>query len=105
MPVARLQPTDVADYREKLMLTLSSARELASKCIERAQRRYKNQHDRKATQTQYKIGEWVLVRFPHEETGRLRKLSRPWHGLYWVVSRRDPDITVTKVYFPEEDPI
>ena len=105
MPVARLQPTDVADYREKLMLTLSSARELASKCIERAQRRYKNQHDRKATQTQYKIGEWVLVRFPHEQTGRLRKLSRPWHGLYRVVSRRDPDITVTKVYFPEEDPI
>ena len=48
------------------------------------------------------MGEWVLIRFPHEETGRLRKLSRPWHGPYWITEENDPDVMAVKVYFPEE---
>ena len=48
------------------------------------------------------MGEWVLIRFPHEETGRLRKLSRPWHGPYKITEENDPDVTAVKVYFPEE---
>ena len=37
-----------------------------------------------------------------DETGRQRKLSRPWHGPYRVVAKRDPDVEVSKVYFPQE---
>ncbi len=44
----------------------------------------------------------MLVRFPHEEQGKLRK---PWHGPYRVVSRDDPDVTVVKMYFPQEPAI
>jgi len=44
----------------------------------------------------------VLVRFPHEETGGMRKLSRPWHGPFQIVSREDPDVTVSNVYFPSD---
>ena len=43
--------------------------------------------------------------FPHEETGRMRKLLRPWHGPFRVVSREDPDITVSNVYFPNDTQI
>ena len=32
----------------------------------------------------------------------MRKLSRPWHGPFRVVSRQDPDITVSNVYFPND---
>ena len=32
----------------------------------------------------------------------MRKLSRPWHG---VVDKRDPDITVMKVYSPQDGQI
>ena len=46
-----------------------------------------------------KVGSWVMVYFPHEETGKVRKLSRPWHGLYWVKSVDDPYVAVNKVYF------
>ena len=35
----------------------------------------------------------------------MRKLSRPWHGPYRVVDKRDPDITVVKIYVPQDDPI
>ena len=47
-----------------------------------------------------KIGNWVLVRFPSEETGHQRKLSRPWHGPYRVTSSNATNITATMVYFP-----
>lgn len=58
--------------------------------------------DKRAKNTPSKIGDWVLVHFPQEETGEKRKLSRPWHGPYRVLQHNDPDLTVTKVYFPEE---
>jgi len=38
-----------------------------------------------------------MIHFPQEQTGKLRKLSRPWNGLYHVISRDDPDITVVKI--------
>lgn len=43
-----------------------------------------------------------MVRFPADETGKQRKLSWPWHGPYRV---RDPDIVVSKVYFPRKESI
>ena len=42
------------------------------------------------------------MRFPQEETGRQRKLSCPWHGPYRIVGRHDPDVTVVKVYAPQD---
>ena len=49
--------------------------------------------------------DWLLVRFPHEEGGKQRKISQPWHGTYHMTQRNDPDITVVKVYFSEEGAI
>lgn len=46
----------------------------------------------------------MFVQFPQEETGRLRKLCRPWHGTYRIVSKSDQDETVTRVYL-HGDPI
>ena len=45
------------------------------------------------------------MRFPQDETGKQRKLSRPWHGPYRVTQINDPDITVVKVFFPDDGPI
>ena len=54
----------------------------------------KNQclYDRKAMEKPLRVGDWVLVRFPYEETGKNRKLSQPWHGPYRVLSYREPDV-------------
>ncbi len=112
LPPEPLDPADVRDYREELMLSLSSARELAAMNVRAAQKRYKGQHDKKAQPTKYQLGDWVLIRFPHEESGKRRKLSRPWHGPYRVVQKNDrvvqkndPDISAAKVFFPEEGTI
>ena len=68
------------DYREELALSLTSARELAATSIRNAQQRYKRLYDQKAVKKNYQVGDWVLVKFPQEESGKQRKLSRPWHG-------------------------
>jgi len=87
------------------MLSLSSARELALDSIKRAQDQYKHYFDLSSKQVDYKVGEWIFIRFPADETGRNRKLSHPWHGPYRITTRRDPDVNAVKVYFPNEGQI
>ena len=105
LPLVEPVLTDVMDYRDALVHSLSLARELAATSIQKAQVRYKHYYDRSAKIVHYSVGDWVLVRFPGEETGRLRKLSRPWHGPYRVVAVAEPNVTVVKVYFPQEKQI
>ena len=52
--------------------------------IQAEQQKSKVRYDRnhQVSNQQYQVGDWVLVRFPNEETGAYRKLSRPWHGPY-----------------------
>ena len=105
LPTENLEPTDVTDYREQLMLSLKSARESAITSMQEAQGCYKAQYDKRSKPADYKLGDWVMIRFPHEESGKQRKLSRPWHGPYRIIQRNDPDITAVKVYFPNETQI
>ena len=85
--------------------SLSTARRLAAEAIKGAQTRYKRTYDQRSKEVDYQLGDWVMVKFPQEETGRLRKLSRPWHGPYRIIDRRDPDVTVVKIYAPQEGQI
>ena len=71
---------EITDYREELILSLASARQLANETIQEAQRKYKAQFDRKVKPDRFRAGEWVLIMFPHEELGKNRKLSRPCMG-------------------------
>ena len=101
------QVGSVEEYREELMISLTSARDLAAESIRKAQERYKRTYDRRATYTTTPLrsGDWVLVHMPQDEAGPLRKLSRPWHGPYRVVPVSDPDALLTKVYFPQDKTI
>ena len=82
LPVSSYQPVNINDYREELVVMLSSARKMAAKANQEAQRHYKHQYDKSSTSPKYQIGDWVFAYFPSEETGKLCKLSQPWHGPY-----------------------
>ena len=84
------------------MLSLSSAHDIATRSIQKSQQQYKKYYNNKATSTKFRVGQWVLVKFPQEESARQRKLSRPWHGPYRIISHNDPDLTIQKVYFPDD---
>jgi len=61
-------------------------------------------HDKHATPSKLRVGDWVMIHFPQEETRRLHKLSRSWHGPYQVISRDDPEITTVKIFFQMSHP-
>ena len=87
------------------MLSLSSAREHAVSSVREAQKRYKKQYDKKARTVPFRCGDWALVHFPQDESGKQRKLSRPWHGRHRVTTINGPVATLLTVNFPEEGPI
>ena len=97
-------PVDINDYREELQVSITSARKLAVTTIQKAQKKQKASYDKhtNCTESSFKIGQWVLVYFPQENTGPNRKLSRPWHGPYRITANEQPDICVSKVYFPDD---
>lgn len=101
LPAVSVEPANLLNYREHLMLSLSSARELAASSIHAAQKKYKHHYDKTARPVPFKLGDWVLVCFPQEESRKQGKLSRLWHGLYHIIVRNGPDVTMVKIYFPE----
>lgn len=104
-PPSSLEPTELANYCEELMLSLSATWKLATSQIRKAQAKYKKYHDKKTKLSALKVGDWVLVKFSREESGWMGKLSRPWHGPFQVVFWEDPDMTVMNIYFPGDAPI
>ena len=96
LPPDSFYPTDLDSYQEELMLSLSSARELAVTSIQEAQTSYKTQYDKRANSVNFHLGDWVFIRFPEEDTGKKRKLSRPWYGPFRVIARQDPNMTVRR---------
>ena len=105
LPPTPVKPVAIEDYREELVLMLGEARQQAVTAIQKAQKRYKKSYDQRSQDPTLRVGDWVLVKFPQEESGHLRKLSRPWHGPYCVTSLDLPDVTVTKVYRSEDGPL
>ena len=85
--------TEVIDYREELVLNLSSARALSAKTISKAQQNQTVQYDQHTSSSKLRVGDWILIYFPQDETGKHRKLSRPWHGPYCIISCNNPDVT------------
>lgn len=105
LPADPLCLRDVTGYCEELILSMSSARELAATNVQAAQWRYKQQYDKTAQSAGYQVSHWVLVRFPAQETVKKRKLFEPWHGSYRILARSDPDVTDAKVQLPEDGSI
>ena len=66
------------DYKSMMIREMGAAWDLARKAVTKAQNRQKHHHDKKAKNTNFKIGECVFVQTPAVQTEPLRKLSRPF---------------------------
>ena len=96
-----IEPANIDDFHEELMLSVLSGRALAAstKVMVRSKYKYKWSYGTGAHSVEIKLGQQVLVTLPQDETGKHQKLAHPWHGLHWVMEKRDPDLTVVPVYF------
>ena len=72
------------------------------KSYQKSQQQYKQQYDKKATTPKFCVGDWVIVCFPQDQTRKHQKLSQAWHSLYTIISHDDQDVTVIKMYSPED---
>ena len=96
---------DPEDYRMQLSITMAEAWRLAKGNIERAQNHQKKHYDSSSAPANLEIGERVMVCMPHEMQGKDRKLSRPFHGPYRVVSVTPTNAEVKLVDQPESQSI
>ena len=105
LPTNDVESADVTDYLEELIETLTKVREHAVQSIQKAQQHYKSYYDKvhKCSPVSFKVGESVLIRFPQEELGKQRKLSRPWHGPYRVVEVTPSGVAAQRVYTSKND--
>ena len=77
---------DLDDYKSELVTCLVKAHEDAREQIKKAQVRQKKFYDMHAKEPAYKVGERVMVYMPTDVTGKERKLARPYHGPYRIVT-------------------
>ena len=89
------------DYRQELMVSLHSARTLATQSIQEAQRQYKKHYDKHLIPVDYQVGDWVLVHFPQDESGRLRNIFRPWHGPYRTTALNGSDVIFSTWHYSD----
>ena len=96
---------DMEDYRAELLVNLKTARELALVNIKEAQQKQKTAYDHHSSSSVYKVGDRVMVYMPKEVSGKDRKLARPFHGPFRVVSLTQTNAEVQLVVRPEDPPL
>ena len=80
--------TYILDYREELILSLSSTRALAKKSMTRAQLVQQAEYNKRSRPSKVRVGDWLIIHFPQEETG---KQLYPFVNIY---------LQMGKIYFP-----
>ena len=95
----------LADYTSELAVGLAEAWELARVHVRKAQRRQKAQHDRRATDPPFRVGDRVFVLMPGEKRGKAYKLAKPFKGPYRILSLFDNGAEVQLVEKPQSGSI
>ena len=81
---------NTSDYRSVLINRFLEARKLAHDNIELAQQRQKANHDKKAKEVSYSIGQRVWLFTPNNRKGLSSKLTHNWHGPYRILAKKSP---------------
>jgi transposase InsO family protein len=86
LPEYPLEPEEINEHLEKLRTARSAAR--AS--LEEAQKRMKEQYDKKSNEINYQVGELTWVWFPHLQVGASKKLLNKYSGPYVLIEQTSP---------------
>ena len=96
---------DIDDYKSELVFGLAEAWRTAGEHIQRSQRKQKRKFDRHVKDRTVRVGDRVMVLMPREQTGKQRKLNRPYYGPYRVLDVHPNGVTVRLVDRPKSDSI
>ena len=96
---------ELREYGACLHSRMSNAWELARGMVKKAQSRQKKQYDRRSRPPNFAEGDRVFLLKPAEQTGELRKLARPYHGPYRIVTMNTNTASIRRVDRPEDSPV
>ena len=96
---------DVEDYRCDLVTRMSHAWAIAKEKINSAQQTQKFQFDKTTKVPKLSVGDRVMVYMPIEVQGKTRKLARPFHGPYRILSLTPNNAEVALVEKPGQQSI
>ena len=107
---------DLDDYKSELVFGLADAWQAAGDSIQKAQRKQKRNYDRHSktrairvaghSKTRaIRVADRVMVLMPPEQTGKRRKLNRPYFGPYRVLEVHPNGVTVVPVDRPKDPSI
>ena len=80
----------VETYKQRLVQNLEIAQEMGRFLAQRSQLKFKDFHDRNATNPPYEIGNRVWVFFPRVPKGLSKKLRHRWNGPYRIIEKLSP---------------
>ena len=92
---------DVEDYRSELASGMAEAWELARANVQKAQKRQKRYHDRRATDSLFRVGERVFIYMPAEKQWKAYKFAKPYRGPFRVIALHDGGLEVKPVDKPQ----
>ena len=96
MPSSPIEPTEVPTTMKSLFCGSHQHDNWLQRLLNVLSRCTRNNMINQA-QPPLKIGDMILIQFPHEETGAQRKLFSPWHGPYRIHKLDDTGIAA-RVY-------
>ena len=96
---------DLSDYKMELVANLSDAWALAHAQIDHAQKKQKQQYDKKSQVIQWKDGDRVMVHMPGRIKGKAWKFARAFYGPYRILTITPTNAEVHLVDKPEEQSI
>ena len=96
---------DLDDYKTELTVGLAEAWRTAQDHLKKAQKGQKRAYDHQAKERKVRVGDRVMVLMPAEQTGKNRKLQRPYFGPYRVIEIHPNGVTVVPVDRPKDPQI
>ena len=96
---------DLDDYKTELTVGLPDAWRTAQDHLKSSQKSQKRKYDRHAKERNVRVGDRVMVLMPAEQTGKNRKLHRPYFGPYRILEVHPNGVTVVPVDRPKDHQI
>ena len=78
---------------------------MAQDNIKSAQKKQKQQYDKRSVESMLRVGDRVMVYFPRVVQGKAWKFARPYNGPYTVISLTPTNAEVRLLSCPEGDTI
>ena len=105
LPPVDRHHVDLDDFKTEMTVHMSEAWEMARANVKKAQRRQKQQYDRRARPVEFKPGDRVFIHMPGSKRGKAHKFARAFHSPYRILELVENGVIARPVDRPQGEPV